>query len=680
MAGIVCSLSLLYIIEIDTNYCPIVLICVALEKLSRTGLEIRCADGLIRSCYPIIAGFMVDYPEQCLLTAVKYNQHCSICQVPPNSREMLEGGPWLRRTHQSTQAQIEKQQRENIKQAAPAYVHPVHNFAWNHNLANIHDAMMVDVLHQLLKGIVMRLIGWVKGVIAEVISPETRLRRDRSTIADGTATEQLDARFRQVPAFPGLKMFTHFSAVAQWTGAEQKAMLQQLVSVVAPLLSKKAPAAMLCTRAIIDFVTLARYRTHDSETLRYMQHALHRIDVLKIAFRSQTKQGNFNYPKFHVMSHYMDFISRFGCTEGTDTDHSESAHKYLIKDYYDRTNKRADFEEQILLHNERREKMNCLEAALLLHMANPTALEKNQLDAQVTQPSAAMDLSVYHELDLCSSERAYMKSLGLDINRWRPASSIADKLQVHDLVPALAVFVRNSRAVADGLTLSESELGCVDEKPSWAARLPICVHASITSWVAKGKDAINMDAREKEFIRCAPAWQTKKLGTWRRDFAWVQGYKNGSCTRNGRERPMQGRLVGQILITVTVVDIGRCDPSGKPLRYSGSMVELWRPRNHGRPDIIHGMIEVEKVHLSQPLNSVSQAPRKIFDMCHILRSVHLVPARREANHEVCYINNYIDWEQFNDQALYSQDWLAEGTRIAEEAAEKIKREESKLRR
>ena len=46
-------------------------ILLALETLARDGFIITCADGYNRKCYPIIAGFMVDYEEQVLITSIK---------------------------------------------------------------------------------------------------------------------------------------------------------------------------------------------------------------------------------------------------------------------------------------------------------------------------------------------------------------------------------------------------------------------------------------------------------------------------------------------------------------------------------------------------------------------------------------------------------------------------------
>ena len=62
---------------------------IALLKTYKEGIEIRCADGFKRRCYPVLAGLMVDYEEQVLITGVKANIQCSICHVPPKERECV---------------------------------------------------------------------------------------------------------------------------------------------------------------------------------------------------------------------------------------------------------------------------------------------------------------------------------------------------------------------------------------------------------------------------------------------------------------------------------------------------------------------------------------------------------------------------------------------------------------
>jgi hypothetical protein len=95
---------------------------------------------------------MTDYEEQVLITGIKKAQHCSICTVPPYERENLTK-QWSDRTHKITQQQLSRQRQIDLAKTDDTWVHDVENFAWKHPYLNIHKAMMIDVLHQLLKGI-----------------------------------------------------------------------------------------------------------------------------------------------------------------------------------------------------------------------------------------------------------------------------------------------------------------------------------------------------------------------------------------------------------------------------------------------------------------------------------------------------------------------------------------------
>ena len=73
---------------------------------------------------------------------------------------------------------------------------------------------------------------------------------------------------------------------------------------------------------------------------------MYRIDKTKVAFQKlcpidkKTEAGHFNFPKFHVMTHYVTCIREYGTADNFDTEHSEVGYKYYVKTFYGRTNKR----------------------------------------------------------------------------------------------------------------------------------------------------------------------------------------------------------------------------------------------------------------------------------------------------------------------------------------------------
>ncbi len=118
-----------------------------------------CTDRRVRQCHPIIAGMSVDYEKHVVISDIKSGMQCSMCQVPPEERENL-CKIWVLRTHENTRAQIvlqkTEEQIEDHGHKDLNYVHSIKNFAWNHLFVNIHECIMLDILHQLLKRVVGR--------------------------------------------------------------------------------------------------------------------------------------------------------------------------------------------------------------------------------------------------------------------------------------------------------------------------------------------------------------------------------------------------------------------------------------------------------------------------------------------------------------------------------------------
>ena len=134
---------------------------------------------------------------------------------------------------------------------------------------NIHECIILDILHQLLKELVegMHMFQWLKTIIRPNFKgAQVKVWTTRS-LQQANGTVFLDERFCSVSSYPILKIFKEYVKVKQWDGSEYWAAYHQIVPVVTFLLIKDDLAVLQCIRVIIDFVHMAKYKSHTNKTL-----------------------------------------------------------------------------------------------------------------------------------------------------------------------------------------------------------------------------------------------------------------------------------------------------------------------------------------------------------------------------------------------------------------------------
>jgi len=109
-------------------------------------------------------------------------------------------------------------------------------------------------------------------------------------------------------------------------------------------------------RAVLDFIYLARYPIHTSETVTQMNDALHTFHENRDIFVSLGVRNHFNIPKLHNAGHYYKFIQLFGTADNFNTEYTERLHIDLAKDAYASTNFKDEFP-QMTLWLDRKERM-----------------------------------------------------------------------------------------------------------------------------------------------------------------------------------------------------------------------------------------------------------------------------------------------------------------------------------
>ncbi|KAJ3730701.1 hypothetical protein C8R42DRAFT_568649 [Lentinula raphanica] len=186
---------------------------------------------------------------------------------------------------------------------------------------DIHFSITPDVLHQLYQGVLKHLISWCQDVLG---------------------SKELDRRIRCLPPSFGVRHFKNgITALSQISGTERKNMGKILLGCLVG--SDMPRQALTAVRAILDFIYLAQYTTHDDDTLSYMTDALNLWHEKKSSFIDVGVHDDLNIPKFHSLQHYVDMIRFFGCTDNYNTEMFERLHIDFAKKGWRASNKREEF-------------------------------------------------------------------------------------------------------------------------------------------------------------------------------------------------------------------------------------------------------------------------------------------------------------------------------------------------
>ncbi|KAH9830310.1 uncharacterized protein C8Q71DRAFT_817709 [Rhodofomes roseus] len=302
------------------------------------GEKMPCSDGWVREIYPILAGYMADYPEQCLVACCKENR-CPTCLVMPNDRGELVTTCY--RDPVSTLAALQNPSNDRDSPYMQQGLRNVPEPFWAKlPHANIFGCITPDMLHQLHKGVFKdHFFKWsTTGVESEI-----------------------DARFMRYPPYNNLRVFIkELSAISQWTGNEYRQMEKTFVGILAgcPQVPRRVVAAI---RSLMDFIYLAHYPIHSTSSLGNMRRALEDLHRHKQVFVELGLRMDFNIPKVHWLEHYVVSIIRVGSCAGFSTDISERLHIEFAKLGY-RASSRKQYVKQMIVWLTRREKMRRLQS------------------------------------------------------------------------------------------------------------------------------------------------------------------------------------------------------------------------------------------------------------------------------------------------------------------------------
>ena len=242
-----------------------------IRDASRPGMDVRCADNAVRRCFPRLATWIADYPEQCTIHGIFKNQ-CMWCECPSGQLGEL-GEPFPERNHRLYSQMWLKNDFGGLKALG---VQPTENVLWWMPDVRVHLLAVPDLLHTIYIGMADHMLNWVTGFLKK----HGRI-------------DLFDQIWKNLPAYDTLTRPTKaYSEVSQWQGKEMRRFLKYLLVVFTAALRRPSDAgrqtfnnAIKCVRAFSEFVCYTQYDSHSGETLEYMEDALRQFHDAKEVFK-----------------------------------------------------------------------------------------------------------------------------------------------------------------------------------------------------------------------------------------------------------------------------------------------------------------------------------------------------------------------------------------------------------
>ena len=373
------------------------------------GIEMVGGDGAVRRVYPILATYVTDYPEQCLVTCTEYGT-CPKCCRKAEELERIELGDPQRQKW--TYEVI-----ENARSASRGRPTSTHSLCMENDVAggayepfwvgfplvDIHRCVAPDVLHQLYQGVLKHVVGWVQEIMGE---------------------EELDRRIRSLPPAFGVRHFTNgISTLSQVSGVERKHIARILLPC---LIGKIDSRGIVACWSLLHFIYLAQYPSHDEETLGYMEAELDTWHRYRAYFIDAGVREDFNIPKLHSLQHYIDSIRWLGTTDNYNTEMFERLHIDFAKEGWRSSNKRDHFP-QMVKWLSRQEKIASYDFyRSWLDYDQPEAAEEMEQDEMVS-----LEGKLGRKRDPGSDGRASSLQLFLTKNPTEPKKSLSRILLMH---------------------------------------------------------------------------------------------------------------------------------------------------------------------------------------------------------------------------------------------------------
>ncbi|KAI5886664.1 uncharacterized protein SCHCODRAFT_02517285 [Schizophyllum commune H4-8] len=301
-----------------------------LVTAGQDGVEMTCADGWVRRIHPILAAYIADYPEQCLVCCIRENS-CPCCKISPDDRG--KGPPFDRpplRKQAEAMTVLTAQAAGNNPPAFDALnLRAVKPFWHNLPHTDIFSCMTPDLLHQVHKGV-------FKEHVAKWSTLAIGLPREE--LDESARKREMDARYQATPLHHTLRHFNKgISRTTQWTGKEQKGMEKTFLGTLDEAVDVEVVRA---NRGLLDFIYLGHFERHTDESLSEISKACAVFHKHKDIFIELGIREHFNISKIHALLHYADAIRSRGTADGFNTEGTERLHIDLAKMGYRASNRK----------------------------------------------------------------------------------------------------------------------------------------------------------------------------------------------------------------------------------------------------------------------------------------------------------------------------------------------------
>ncbi|KAJ3711002.1 hypothetical protein C8R42DRAFT_596503, partial [Lentinula raphanica] len=272
-----------------------------LKEAGLDGVPMRSGDGIKRRCHPILAAYVGDYPEQCLVTTAYYGD-CPCCDTEKNELEEYPQKHPYRDFEAALEAAESIALTSWVDDCRNVNVKPVQHPFWETlPYTDIFRSITPDILHQLYQGVMKHLISWLSNICG---------------------ADEMDARVRRLPSNHHIRIFQKgITSLSRVSGTEHKQMCSFILGTIVDIPGLTPPQSnslLASTRALLDF--LANYPVHS-------ENSLHRA------------------------------IRLFGTTDNYNTETTERLHIDFAKDAYRASNHKDEYA-QMTRWLERREKIN----------------------------------------------------------------------------------------------------------------------------------------------------------------------------------------------------------------------------------------------------------------------------------------------------------------------------------